>query len=119
MEMVMKENELLSEIGRIVRSADGLGPALRRVQALIAGQYGGALLIIRPVSSGTSLPPAPALYDFLESREFPFRALYTAPLNPGNRAAGTLVACIGTWGAQADLLRRVTNFVGQQLTDLA
>src|SRR6266851_4481291 len=117
--MVMKENELLSEIGNIVRHADGIPSALTRIQSLLASHCGGALLIIRPASPGAVLPAVPAVCEFLESRQFPFRGLYMAPLNSGNRAEGTLVACLGTWSVPGDLLRRITNFVGQQLTDLA
>ena len=115
----MKENEVLLEIGNIARLADGIPSALTRIQTLIAAYCGGALLIVRPASSGPVLPETPAVCEFLESRQFPFRGLYMTPLNAGHRAAGTLVACIGTWGVPGDLLRRIAGFIGQQLTSLA
>jgi hypothetical protein len=115
----MKEHELLKEIGRIVRDAKTLTAALRRVQTVLADHCGGALLIIRPEAPGSAISTAPAVCDFLESRQYPVRGFYAAPLNYGARAAGTFIACIGTWGVPCDLLRRVTNFAGQQLADLA
>ncbi|MDQ1473694.1 MAG: hypothetical protein QOJ99_5174, partial [Bryobacterales bacterium] len=111
--------ELLGEIGNVIRHADDLPSALTRIQSLLASHCGGALLIIRPASSGAVLPAVPAVYAFLESRQYPFRGLYMAPVNSGGRAVGTLLACIGTWGAPGDLLARITVFVGQQLTALA
>jgi len=115
----MKEKELFREIVRIAHDADGLTPALARIQSLLASEWGKALLIIRPASPAavTSLPPA--VSNFLDSRDFPFRGLYIAPLLSGTETAGTLVACIGTWNAPTDTLRRITNFASQQLIDLA
>ncbi|MCU1326753.1 MAG: hypothetical protein JWN34_2123 [Bryobacterales bacterium] len=116
----MKEKELLREIGSLVRESDGLNSALSRVQTLIASECGGALLILRPEASATTaISAAPAVCEFLESRVFPFRGLYVAPVSAGNRAKGTLVACIGTWGVPGELLHRITTFAGQQLTELA
>jgi hypothetical protein len=115
----MKENELFREIVRIVRDENGLSAALHRIQSLLASEWGGAILIIRPASAAAAVSFPPAICEFLESREFPFRGLYTAPLQSGTLSQGTLVACIGTWGVSGEILRRVTNFAGQQLTDLA
>ncbi|MEO8660130.1 MAG: hypothetical protein ABI693_16795 [Bryobacteraceae bacterium] len=115
----MKEKELFREIVRIAHDAGGLNDALHRIQSLLATEWGGALLVIRPASTSkvTSFPPV--VSSFPESRDFPFRGLYVAPLRSGNETAGTLVACIGTWGAPTDTLRRITNFASQQLIDLA
>lgn len=115
----MRENELLGEIGNIIRQADALPSALTRIQSLLASHCGAALLIVRPASSEAVLPSVSAVYDFLESRLYPVRSLCMAPVNPGGRPAATLIACIGTWGAPGDLLSRVTNYVGGQLSELA
>jgi hypothetical protein len=115
----MKEQELLKEIARIVREADSLAAALRLIQSLLATHCGGALLIIRPEAPGSAISAAPAVCAFLESKQFPLRGFYAAPLNYGSRATGTFVACIGTWAVPCDLLRRVTNYAGQQLAELA
>src|SRR4051812_28180904 len=104
--MVMKQNELFQEIVRIVGDADGLSAALHSIQSLLAAEWGGAILIIRPASSALSFPHN--VCEFLESRDFPFRGLYTAPLKTGAASAGTLVACIGTWGTPGEVLRSVT-----------
>jgi hypothetical protein len=117
--MVMKERELLSEIVRITRDAEGLGLALRQLQNLLATEYGGALLILRPASGSPATAASPHISEFLESRNFPFRGLYTAPVAGARRHAGTLVACIGAFGAPGDLLRRVTAFAAEQISDLA
>lgn len=113
----MKEQELNTEIAGIVRRARSLAPALHEIRQLIAQEFGAALLVVRPAAGGTSLP-ASIVSEFLESRQFPFRALYTAPLKAEGREAGTLVACIGTWGSSGDILRRITTFAGEQLAAL-
>lgn len=120
----MKQNEIFRQISRIVHDADCLSAALSGIRAILATEWGGAVLIIRPASTaqGNSFPPA--ISEFLESREYPFRGLYTAPLRNGARTAGTLVACIGSFylgSSQAfgDSLRAVTDYAGNQLADLA
>jgi len=115
----VKEPEILREIDHIVGIADGIQSALTQIQALLARYCGEALLIIRPAEPGPVLPGTSAAFEFLESREFPFRGLYMAPLRAGNRNAGTLIICIGTWGVPGDLPRRITNYLGQRLSTLA
>ena len=113
----MKDQELHTEIAGIVRRAGSLAPALHEIRSLIAREFGAALLVVRPSASGSTLP-ANIVSEFLESREFPVRALYTAPVKAEGREAGTLVACIGTWGTSGDILRRITTFAGEQLAAL-
>jgi hypothetical protein len=117
-EMAMKERDLLKEIGRIAGEAESLTAALGNVQTLLADQCGGALLIIRPEGPSAAISAAPAVCAFLESRQFPVRGFYSTPLHCG-AVVGTFVACIGTWGVPCELLRRVTNFAGQQFAELA
>ena len=113
----MKEQELHTEIAGIVRRARSLAPALHEIRSLIAREFGAALLVVRPAANGSALP-ASVVSEFLESREFPVRALYTTPLKSEGKEAGTLVACIGSWGTSSDVLRRITTFAGEQLASL-
>jgi hypothetical protein len=39
--------------------------------------------------------------DFIESRRFPFRGVYPAPLG----AVGVLIACIGSWGTPIETIQ--------------
>src|SRR4051794_715263 len=114
--MIMKEKALSREIARIAQDADSLSAALNRIQFLLAAEWGGALLIIRPVRAASTAPFPPKVCEFLDSRDFPFRGLYTAPLETGAASAGTLMACIGSWGAPGEAHRTIANFAGQQLT---
>jgi hypothetical protein len=114
----MKNNEQFDEIIRIVRESDSLSAALKRIQSFLASAWGEALLIIRPASMASAVSLPAGISAFLESRNFPFRGMYTAPLQTGTLSHGTLVACIGTRGAPRETLCRVTNLVGQELTGL-
>ena len=114
----MKEKELLGEIESVVRSAEGLGPALNCIKALIGAYCGGAVLVIRPESFGHATSTPPRVLEFLESRQFPFRGLYFAPVNYEKGPPHTFIACMGTWGIAADSLRRITTFTAQQLSVL-
>ncbi len=117
-EMVMKEKELLGEIENVVRNAEGLTSALTRIKALIGAYCGGAVLAIRPESFGRATSTPPPVLELLESREFPFRGLYFAPVSYGSGPIHTFIACLGTWGISADSLRRITTFTAQQLSEL-
>ena len=116
----MQEQELIAEIVTIGRSADELDSALRRMQALLATEFGDALLAVRPAVEPATLHNSPAIKAFLESRDFPVRSLFTSAL-PGRkgRKSGMLLACVGSWDAPSDMLRRITNCIAEQIGDLA
>ena len=54
----------------------------------------------------------------MDSREFPFRGLYTAPLIVGNRKVGRLIACFGSFGAPVKSLPGLTAHVARQLSEI-
>src|SRR5580698_4550539 len=114
----MNERELISEIGGIARLAHSLDEAVTRIERLLAREIGSATLLLRPVQHGSPLLAGTGVARFLESREFPFRGLYTAPLVKGDRPRGMLVACFGSWGAPGDLLQRATAYTAEQLGTL-
>ena len=114
----MNEHELMSEIGGIARLAHSLDEAVTRIESLLAHEIGSATLTLQPVQNGSPFLAGTGVSRFLESREFPFRGLYTAPLVKGDRPRGMLIACFGTWGAPGDLLQRATAYTAEQLGTL-
>lgn len=109
------ETHLLTEITGVARIAGSLEEALRRMEALLAGEIGAATLSVRNGASAAPLLASGTLSRFFESKEFPFRGIYTAPLAEGGRPAVTLVAVFGAWGAPGDFLRRATAHAAAQL----
>ena len=114
----MNERELMSEIGGIARLAHSLDEAVTRIESLLAHEIGSATLTLQPVQNRSPFLAGTGVSRFLESREFPFRGLYTAPLVKGDRPRGMLIACFGTWGAPGDLLQRATAYTAEQLGTL-
>jgi len=113
----MNERELIAEIGGIVRAANSLDEAVGRVESLLSREIGAATLQVRLLQSGSPVFAGTGVSQLLESRAFPFRALYTAPLR-GDRPRETLLACFGTWDAPGELLQRVTAYTAEQLGTL-
>jgi hypothetical protein len=111
---MMNERHLISEIGGIARRAESLDEALTRMESLLGREVGAATLLLRPVG-GSGLNES-VVSTFLESREFPFRGVYTAPLAAQGQS---LVACFGSWGEPGDLLRRATASIARDLSLLA
>jgi hypothetical protein len=111
---MMNERQLISEIGGIARCAGSVEEALAGMESLLGREIGSATLLLRPL--GGSRLNESAVSNFLESREFPFRGIYTAPLLEQGQS---LVACFGSWGAPGDLLRRATASIARDLGTLA
>lgn len=114
---MINERQLISEIGGIIRRAGSVEEAVARIEGFLAPEIGSVTLLLRPLD-GSRLNEV-AVSRFLESREFPFRGIYTAPLVAGGRSRATLVACFGTWGAPGELLRRATASIAKDLGSLA
>lgn len=114
----MSEKEILVEISRITRSAQSAAEAAEKIEAQLALEIGSALIRLRPPGARTALFADSPISRFMESREFPFRGLYVAPLAVRGEEAGTLVACFGSWGARGEFLQRATAHTGDQLAAL-
>lgn len=100
----MRENELLVEITRAINCSSTLEEATQRVQSVLDEEIGAACLIVCPEPLRASHFREGRVLSLWESREFPFRGVYTQPIRNGNRC---LIACFGSWGAAGDLLRRI------------
>jgi len=112
----MRESELLADLGEIAGAADSVGEALQAMEALLSDQLGSAILILRgPAEDLTSQRQGFSVAGFLESRDFPFRGVYSERIESGGRPAGTLLACFGTWGAPSQLLRAATVQAAKQI----
>ncbi len=114
----MTEKEILVEIRRITGEARTLGEAVERIEACLALEIGSALIRLKPPGAGAALFRDSPISRFMESREFPFRGLYVAPLAVRGKEAGTLVACFGSWGSRGAFLHRATAHSGEQLAAL-
>lgn len=107
----MSEKEFVREMNRIVRESGSVEDAIGSAQALFAAEFGETRMFVRP-AHGSSIFGEWALLDFLESRRFPFRGVYTAPLG----ADLILVACIGSWGTRIERLHAMVELAAVRLT---
>jgi hypothetical protein len=87
-------------------------------QAVLAGEIGSARLLVDLVEEGMSPSVAKSTAAFMDSRQFPFRGLYTAPLTVGNRRVGRLVACFATFGMPGKALPVLTSHIAVQLGEI-
>jgi len=93
---------------------------LESISALLTVHIGSATLFVRPFAHGYPFLPHshPSGFNvtrFLESREFPFRALYTAPIVHQGRSRATLVGCFGSWGASGEFLQLMTAEIAAEI----
>jgi len=112
------ERDLIPVISRLARRSKSTDEAMELFQPVLAGQIGGATLILDPVDEGISTAVSKSIAAFMDSREFPFRGLYTAPLIVGNRKVGRLIACFGSFGAPVKSLPVLTAHVARQLSEI-
>jgi hypothetical protein len=112
------ERELIVEISRIVHESTSVDEALKAAQSLLAVEIGGATLLLDPAESGISSWAAKSASEFLDSREFPFRGLYTAPLMIGDERAGRLIACFGSFESPGSFPQRLTAHIALQFGPL-
>jgi hypothetical protein len=109
------EREIIVEITRIGHVSKSVDEALKAAQSVLANEIGGStLLLVDPAELGISSWAAKFASEFLDSREFPFRGLYTAPLMLGSERAGRLIACFGSFESPGELLQRLTAHVALQ-----
>ncbi len=109
------ERDLIPVITRLSNQAKSIDEAVELLQAVLAGEIGGALVLLEPFDAG-SPRVAKATSDFMESRRFPFRGLYTAPLVVGKVQVGKLIACFGSFGVPGKELPTLTTHVAEQLS---
>ena len=112
------EKNLIPVIDRLSRQARSADEAIELFQSLLAGEVGEATLLMDVVDEVVSPNTGKTIAAFMESRQFPFRGLYTAPLTVGSRKVGRLVACFGSFGAPGKSLLEVTAHVARQLSEI-
>jgi len=112
------ESELIVEISRIGHESKSVHEAVEVVQSLLATEIGGSILLLDPAELGISSGAAKSASAFLDSREFTFRGLYTAPLMVGSRTAGRLIACFGSFESPGEFLQRLTAHIAHQFGQL-
>ena len=118
--MSMKsESEIIHEINRIGHESQDVTDAVEIAESLLAAEIGGSTLLIDfPEQGGISARASKSISDFLDSRQFPFRGLYTAPLIAGNERAGRLIACFGSFESPGEFLQLLTAHIAQQFGPL-
>jgi hypothetical protein len=112
------ERELILEISRTVHESKSVDEAVQLAQSLLAREIGGSTLLLDLAEMGNSSWAAKSASEFLDSGEFPFRGLYTAPLIVANEKAGRLIACFGSFGSPGEFLQRLTAHIAQQFGQL-
>jgi hypothetical protein len=112
------ERELILEVSRIGHESKSVDEALKAAQSLLAREIGGSTLLLDPTEPGISSWAAKSASEFLDSREFPFRGLYTAPLTVGNERAGRLIACFGSFESPGEFLQRLTAHIAREFGPL-
>ena len=112
------EQHLIPVIGRLARQARNINEALALFQPLLADEIGGANLFVDQGEENISPDVMKSTAAFLDSHQFPFRGLYTAPLQVGGRRVGLLVACFGSFGAPGKLLPALTDQLAKQLNEI-
>ena len=112
------ERELILEISQIGHKSKSVEEALKGAQSLLAREVGGSTLLLDPARLGISSWAAKSASEFLDSREFPFKGLYTAPLMMGNETSGRLIACFGSFESPGEFLQRLTAHIALQFGQL-
>jgi hypothetical protein len=113
-----REKEMIPLIQQLSRQAKSVEEAIDLIQAMLAGQIGGATLLIEPLDRGLSPYIARAISSFMDSRAFPFRGFYTIPLKVRGKNAGRLIACFGTFGAPENFLPRLSTHIATALGEV-
>jgi hypothetical protein len=111
----MRESELLAGIHKIAGETDSVNEALKRMEALLSEQIGSAMLVLRREREDASAAYVSGVAGFVESREFPVRAVYSENVERRGAPAGRLFACFGTWSAPSQLLRQVTAHAAREI----
>ncbi len=112
------EQHLTPVIRRLARQARSIHEAIALFQPLLADEIGGANLFVDASEERISPAVMKSTAAFLDSHEFPFRGLYTAPLKVGGRKVGLLVACFGSFGVPGKLLPALTDQLAKQLNGI-
>ena len=108
----MSEKELTRESKRIIRGSTVLDQALEHLRILLSAEVGDVTLFIVWAGSQPSVFSDAKVLSFLESRVFPSRGVYTAPVG----TAATLVACLGSWGSPVHYVQSLIASIGTQLS---
>jgi hypothetical protein len=112
------EQHLIPVISRLARQARNINEAIALFQPVLADEIGGANLFVDASEERMSPSVMKSTAAFLDSHQFPFRGLYTAPLKVGGRRVGLLVACFGSFGVPGKLLPAITDQLAKQLNEI-
>ena len=117
----MKEAEILFQVSQIVSTTNSFTSAVKQIRGLLELALGAQALTLLGASDWPGRASSkvdavtPQVEEFLESLDLPYRSLYSVPLRAGGKELGKLIACYASPEFHADIPRRVSNYVGQQL----
>ena len=112
------EKNLIPVINRLSRQAKNADEAIELFQSLLADEVGEATLLMDSVEVGVSPDTGKTIAAFMESRQFPFRGLYTAPLTVGSRKVGPAGCLFRVVWRPGKWLPEVTAHVARQLSEI-
>jgi hypothetical protein len=112
---MMNERYLLGEINRRVSEAVSFAEALESIQLLLEEEIGRAILFVRFDNTASPHLRENTVTEFLASREFPFRAVYTSSFDASGGQKAVLIGCFGSWGSNGNVLERATAHAAGQL----
>ncbi|MEQ1886667.1 MAG: hypothetical protein ABL967_16510 [Bryobacteraceae bacterium] len=105
----MNEKELKKEISQIFQKAESADQAMATAGALLGREFGEVRLLQgRPAKSSFR---EPAVMEFLESREYPFRGVYMAAAK-----TATVILLLRTWGNPQPSMQIFADHVAEQLS---
>lgn len=111
------ERELITLISQLSRRAKSAAEAIQLIEEALTNEIGEATLLL-DYAGGTSPRMAKFMSNFLDSREFPFRGFYTAPLNAKDRATGRLIAGFASHGTPGPALPKIAQHIASELGSL-
>ena len=112
------ERDLIPVITRLSRQSKNIDEAIELFQSALSGKIGDATLFVDLTEQGMSPELAKSTAALMDSRQFPFRGLYTAPLTIGSRKVGRMIACFGTFGVPGSSLSAITAHIAAQFSGI-
>lgn len=117
------EQELLPVIRQISQRSATVEEAIGSLEAALEAEIGSALLIFQPSSKLLIFQPSSevlsplaleSVSSFLNSRDFPFRGVYTA-----TSRVGRVVACFGAFTSSGQAFGKLTELIAVELSGLS
>jgi hypothetical protein len=114
----MSTQNLIPAINRLAREAHTVENAIELLQPLLADEFGAAALQVVSAGNGITDSTRKTITGFLESHDFPFRGIYTAPIVERGAKVGWLIAGFKSSVDHGGVLPTITNHLASQLSEI-